>query len=248
MKKRKSLIFGLFASLILAAIACNARVNVIQGSGDVITETRQASNFDSVELNGSGKVIITQGGSESLTIETDDNVMKYVEAKVDGNTLKLGLVTGNETGVNIQSASRLVFNVGVVDLKSLTTSGSGDINSESIETDSLEATVNGSGGIRIADLSASELKAEIGGSGEIELSGDVNNQDINIGGSGKYLGGDLCGESVKVTVDGSGKATVCAIDKLDADVSGSGSVNYYGQPALNTSGSGSGNINSLGEK
>ena len=60
----------------------------------MITETRQVSNFDSIELSGSGDVIVTQGGSESLAIETDDNVMKYVKAEVEGRTLKLGFEEG----------------------------------------------------------------------------------------------------------------------------------------------------------
>ncbi len=246
-KRYFSVVLQLLA--ILTVTACNVRVRVIQGSGNVITETRQVSSFDSIDLSGSGEVIVTQGGSESLTIETDDNVMQYVRAEVEGGTLKLGLVTGIQTGVNVQSTSRLVFYVGVDDLKGLNISGSGHIESDGVDTNSLGAVVSGSGNIQIAELSASEVKTEISGSGEINLAGDVSAQNVTISGSGKYQGGDLCSETVKVSVSGSGNATVCATESLDADVSGSGSVNYYGQPSsINTSGSGSGKINSLGEK
>jgi len=231
---------------ILMVTACNARV--IQGSGNLITETRQVSNFDRIDLSGAGKVIITQDGGESLSIETDDNVMEYIKAEVEGGTLKLGLVTGISTGFNVQSTTRLVFYVGVDDLTGLTTSGSGEIKSERIETNQLEATVSGSGAIRIADLSASEVKADISGSGEVNLAGEVAVQDADISGSGKYLTGDMCSESVRVSVSGSGSATVCATETLDTDVSGSGSVNYYGSPSISSSDSGSGKINSLGEK
>ena len=248
MDKKRLLLVMLLIGMMLAANACSVGLKVIRGSGTVITETRQINNFDSIELSGSGKVIVTQGGSKSLTIETDDNVMKYVESEVEGGTLKLGLVTGNPTGVNIQTFSQLVFYVGVDDLTSLTVSGSGNIESDRVETDSLKATVSGSGVIQLADLSASMVNADISGSGEIELAGDVTTQAAKIGGSGKYLGGDLCSESVTVSVSGSGNATVCATERLDADVSGSGFINYYGRPSLKTSGSGSGNINSLGEK
>jgi len=248
MRKKKLALILLLLVVILAVIACNAGVRVTQGSGNVITEARQVREFDRINLNGSGEVIITQGGSESLSIETDDNVMEHVKAEVEGGVLELGLVTGIQTGVNIQSYSRLVFYVGVDDLTGLTISGSGEVESDRIETGRLDATVSGSGGIRIAELIASEVKAEIGGSGEIDLAGEVSAQDVSIGGSGQYLGGDLCSESVKVSVGGSGDATVCATETLDADVSGSGSVNYYGSPAISTSDSGSGKINSLGEK
>lgn len=248
MVKRNLLSSVILVVLILAAMACNAGVRVIKGSGNVITENRQVSNFDTIELSGSGIVILNQGGNESLAIETDDNVMEYVKSDVEGGTLKLGLVTGNPTGANIQTFSRLVFYVGVDNLEGLTISGSGKIESGRLETSRLDVNISGSGSIKIADLSASEVNTDISGSGETDLAGNVTTQDTTISGSGKFLGGDLCSEAVSVSVSGSGSATVCATVRLNADVSGSGSVNYYGQPSLNTSGSGSENINSLGEK
>jgi hypothetical protein len=231
----------LFAGM-LTVTACN--VGRIRGSGDIVTETRQVSDFDSIDLSGFGEVIVTQGGSESLTIETDDNVMKHVEAVVENGTLKLGF----EKGFNWISPSRLVFYVGVDDLTGLTISGSGDVESDKIETDRLDLAVTGSGDVQISDLASSDVKAVISGSGEINLAGDAASQDVTISGSGKYLAGDLCGESVTVNVSGSGNTTVCVTETLDANISGSGSVNYYGQPAVNASGSGSGKLNSLGEK
>jgi len=239
---KKGLITVLLFLVALVLTACN--VGIIKGSGDLITETRQVSNFDRIALSGSGEVNVTQGGSESLTIETDDNVMKHVKAEVKNGVLTLGF----EEGVNLISPSRLVFTVGVDDLTGLTISGSGDIESDRIETDRLDVTVSGSGDVQIADLTASEVKANISGSGEIYLDGEAAAQDVSISGSGKYLAGDVCSASVMVSISGSGDATVCATATLDTSISGSGSVNYYGRPAINSSGSGSGEVNSLGEK
>jgi len=239
--KRVILLLCLFLAVLIVT-ACNARV--ITGSGDVITETRQVNDFDRISISGSGEVIVTQGESESLSIETDDNVMDHIEAEVEGGTLKLGM----KDGINLISTTRLVFYVGVDDLAGLSISGSGDVESEKIDAGHLEVQISGSGDVMIASLTADELKAEISGNGEIDLAGDVAAQDVDISGSGKYLAGDLCSESVKVSVSGSGDATVCATETLDVSVSGSGSVNYYGRPSLTTSKSGTGDINSLGEK
>ena len=242
MYTKKCLSVLLALAVMLTVAACNA--GVVRGSGDLVTETRQVSDFDSIDLSGVGEVIVTQGGSESLTVETDDNVMKHVKTVVENGTLKLGF----EEGINFIDPSRLVFNVGVDDLTGLTISGSGDVEADTIETDRLDVTVSGSGDIQIADLSTGELDTNISGSGEVSLAGEAAAQDVKISGSGKYLAGDLCGESVKVNVSGSGDATVCATETLDSNISGSGSVNYYGQPSINASGSGSGTLNSLGEK
>ena len=232
----------LLLGTIFVVTACGATIT--KGSGDIITETRQVSNFDSIDLSGSGGVIVTQGGSESLTIETDDNVMEHVKAEVVGGTLELGF----EEGFNLVDYTRLIFTVGVDDLTSLSISGSGDIESDVIETDRLDATVTGSGDIQIGTLTADEVKARITGSGDMDLTGEVAAQDITISGSGKYRAGDLRSESAEVSISGSGDATVWATDSLDVNISGSGSVDYYGRPSMSTSGSGSGDVTSKGEK
>ena len=242
MYKKRLLLVLLLLVAILVVTACNA--SIIKGSGDLITETRQVSNFDSIDLSGSGEVIVTQGGSESLTIETDDNVMEHVKAEVVGGTLQLGF----EEGLNLIDHTRLIFTVGVDDLESLEISGSGDIESDKIETTRLDATISGSGDVQITDLTAGEVTAKISGSGEIDLAGEAAAQDVTINGSGKFLAGDLCSESVKVSISGSGDAIVCATETLDSNISGSGSIDYYGRPSINTSGSGSGDLTGLGEK
>jgi len=237
------LIFILLVSIaILAVTACDA--NIVRGSGDLITETREVSNFDSIALSGSGEVVVTQGGSESLSIETDDNVMEHVKAEVRGGTLELGF----DEGLNLISSTRLIFTVGVDDLSELSISGSGDIESDKVDTDSIKVTVSGSGDVQIGTLVANAVEARISGSGDVDLAGETTTQDITINGSGNYRAGDLRSDSAEVSISGSGKVTVWATESLDASISGSGSVDYYGRPSVSMSGSGSGDVTSRGEK
>lgn len=241
MCKKKFLLVVLLLGALLTFTSCTA---VVKGSGNIVSESRQVSNFERIILNGSGEVIVTQGGSETLNIETDDNVMKHLEVEVENGALKLGF----KPGVSVFSYTRLVFYVGVDDLNGLTISGSGDIEADSLQTERLEATISGSGDIQITELNADSVVANISGSGEINLFGEITAQDVNISGSGKYLAGEVCSSSVRVGVSGSGDATVCAVDTLDSNISGSGSVNYYGRPSVNSQSSGSGRLNSLGER
>ena len=242
MSNRRRFVFALMLIASLVFSACGLRV--IRGSGVIVSETRQVSNFDSIDLSGSGEVILTQGNAESLKIEADDNLMQYVEAVVRAGTLELGF----KDGVNIIQSTKLVFYVEVDDLTGLAISGSGDFEADRIETDQLNATVSGSGDIQIAELKADYVKTSISGSGEIFLGGVVETQEIRVSGSGKYIAGGLCSERVTLDVSGSGNATVCATGTLDVDISGSGNVSYYGQPSVHSSTSGSGTINSLGDK
>jgi len=239
----KKLLFVLLLGVALLAVtACDA--NIVRGSGDLITESVEVSNFDSIALDGMGEVIITQGEGESLTIETDDNVMEHVKAVVRGGTLELGF----DEGLNLISPTRLIFTVGVEDLSELSVSGSGDIESDKVDTSSLKVTVSGSGDVQIGVLLADAVEAKISGSGDIDMAGETTTQDISINGSGNYRAGDLRSDSTEVSISGSGKATVWATESLDASINGSGSVDYYGKPSVNMSGSGSGDVNSRGDK
>lgn len=222
MSKKRMIIVLIVGAIVLAITSCN--INAIRGSGDLITESRNVGNFDSIALSGSGEVIVTQGAGESLTIETDDNVMEHVKAEVRGGTLELGF---KERTGSI-SPTRLIFTVGVDDLKGLRISGSGDIESSTVDTDRLDVKIDGSG--------------------DINLSGEATAQEVTINGSGKHDAADLRSESVEVNISGSGEATVWATQALDTNISGSGTVNYYGTPSVNSSGSGSGQVKNRGDK
>lgn len=226
---------------ILALTACNAAV---RGSGNLVSESREVSGFDRIDLSAAGDVIIVQGEGETLTIETDDNVMEHVEAVVRGGTLNLGF----KPGYSLIDPTRLTFTVGVDDLRGLEVSGSGDVEMEQLVTDRLAIDVSGSGNIRIGNLAADRMTMGISGSGDVDLAGEVASQNIDISGSGEYQAGDLASESIKIDVSGSGTATLWATESLDSSVSGSGTISYYGRPAVNSSSSGSGEIIGLGEK
>ena len=232
-------IVALLVVLVIASSACS----IVRGSGDIVSESREVSGFDSIDLSGVGEVIITQGEGESLTIETDDNVMEHITSEVRGGTLYLG--TKPQTNV---FPTRLVFTLGVDELMAADVSGSGSVEARSIETDNLQISVSGSGSVNVDLLAADDLKVRISGSGDVELAGEVPVQDIDISGSGKYRAVDLLSEDATVSVSGSGDATLWATGSLDADVSGSGTIDYYGNPTVNTSTSGSGEVNSMGEK
>jgi hypothetical protein len=92
------------------------------------------------------------------------------------------------------------------------------------------------------------VKTEIDGSGDVELAGEVAGQNIEIGSSGEYIGGDLHSKTAAVTISGSGDATVWTTESLDARINGNGSINYYGAPSVTSSGSGSGDVNNMGSK
>ena len=96
---------SLLLAIALALAGCG--IETVRGSGKVISETRSVSGFDSVAMSGSGKLVIEQGETESLTITADDNLLPRLPAEVRGGELHLG-----RTGlVNLAPTQEIVYTV-----------------------------------------------------------------------------------------------------------------------------------------
>jgi hypothetical protein len=215
----------------------------IKGSGNVVSETRQVSQFDRVSVSGSGQLSIIQGDQESLTIEADDNLLPLIKSEVASGQLKIG-----PENVNLSPTKRIRYQLQLKSLKALHLSGSLEAEAQSIQTDQLLVTISGSGKIRVPRLEASELDVHISGSGDIQLAGKAVRQAVHISGSGNYRAGECESQNAEVHISGSGDATIWAHATLEAHVSGSGDVGYFGSPQVNSHLSGSGRVHSVGNR
>ena len=232
--------------LIAASLACSIPfgITTVRGSGNVVTEEREVNGFESIALSGVGRVIITQGDDESLSIETDDNLMRYIETEVRNGTLELGLAR-NTIPIPTQS---IIFRVSVNDLTGLTSSGAGSFEIDGLDTDRLKVTLSGAGDLGIDSLSATDLVVTISGAGNVEVGGQVEAQEIDMSGFGNYNARDLESQTASVRISGAGNAVIWAQDTLDVEISGAGNVEYYGSPNVTRDISGAGKVTSRGNK
>lgn len=242
--KKARIITGLLLILMLSSCGLPVRLTEVRGSGNIQTETRYVSGFQSVELSGLGTLNIVQGDKESLEITTDDNLLEYLQSEVSGKKLILGM----QEYVNLQPTNDIVYQLTVTDLNSIETSGLGNIYMSSLETGDLQLEISGAGNITIGDLTADSVDLGISGLGNVELSGRITKQDVKISGAGNFKAGDLFSREAKIKISGTGSSTVWAADKLSVELSGMGSVDYYGDPILNMDISGMGKVNSLGSR
>jgi hypothetical protein len=109
--------------------------------------------FKSVSVVSSGEVIITQNGEESLSVQTDDNIMPYIKTDVIAGTLVLG-VTAEARDKDLRPSEGIVFILTVDDLSGMEITGSGDITCSSLQSDRFGIKVIGSGDIRLHSLEA----------------------------------------------------------------------------------------------
>jgi hypothetical protein len=235
-------VFVLMAVL-FGACGVNINLNVDKGSGNIITQTRDVTNFDKIALNGIGDLTITQGDREGLEIEAEDNVIPHILTQVKNGTLTISF--DNKTIVPTKS---IKFRVSMRTIHGMETQGVSNIQSDQIKTDRLEIGISGTGNINLRNLEADQLDANVSGAGNFTAVGKVNGQKITMSGAGNFNGEDMQSKTADINITGLGRVVAWVTDTLNVTISGTGGVDYYGSPQVSQQISGLGKIQSKGNK
>lgn len=214
-------------TLVIALSACTFTISYDEGSGVVVNETREVSDFDEVAFTGIGTLNITMGDAELLEIEAEDNILPRIVTDVHGDRLEIGFDNDHWESL-IRPTKPIRYFLTVRSLKEVNLSGLGDVQIEEIESDRLVLTLSGAG--------------------RVKTSGEVNELEINVTGAGSFDGADLKSERIDVNLSGAGSATVWATEFLDVNISGLGNVRYYGEPEIRETVTGLGTLENLGER
>ena len=249
----------------LPSLVCGSlETRRVEGSGILVNQQIDVRDFNSIVLEGFGDVYIEQGQTESLSIQTDDNLISVLDIRVTGKELRIGM----KPGIDVSPSASIIYNLMVKDLKRVSLAGSGNIYTEPLKSNDLNVSLTGSGNIQLKgvnagdlsidlsgsgnitmqDVNAIRIKTSLKGSGDIKLAGKAESQSLTFNGSGNYRAGDLETNRTDVSIPGSADVTVWANEELNVRVSGSGDIQYYGKPIVDQNVSGSGHINSLGDK
>jgi len=240
MKIKTLQLSAIFTFIAFMTTSCIIVVNgkSAQGSGNIITEEREVSDFNKVHLKGSGNVFLTLGEKQTLIIKTDDNIMPLIETDVSGD--KLTISHGQH---HLRPTVFEVF-ITVKNLEGVAISGSGNVRGKDrFMADAFYAEIGGSGDLEL-EVETGLLETKISGSGSIHLSGKAEDYTVSISGSGKINAFDVDAKNVSVKISGSGDCRLSASESLDVNISGSGDVYYKSRPRINTKISGSGSLKS----
>lgn len=235
---RKFICIPALALLFTFFVACNSRER-INGSGNVVTESRSVGDYEKVVLKGSMDIEFTEGPLQAAEIQAEDNIMPFVRMEVHGDELVVDL----KDHVSLKSNKGIRIKLTAPDVHELILAGSGNIHiTNTLQSDDLiRLKLSGSGNIEGA-VNSPEVKVTSVGSGNITLTGETRDLDINIAGSGNFEGSDLHTENTDITIAGSGDANVHASRNLEAKIAGSGDVRYKGSPNVSSKIAGSGSV------
>ena len=216
------------------------------GSGNVITQAREVSGFDSVSVEYPAQVSIKQGNTESLKIEAEDNLLRDLKTEVRGGTLEIFYKKTSDK--YIKATKPVAITITVKDLKSVNFASASELTIEGLKAEDLNISISGAGNLKINEIIAKNLSVNLSGAGSMSASGTTDNLNVNISGFGDFKGSELHGQTANINISGAGSASVWVDDELNAEISGAGSINYHGSPHVLKQINGIGSVNHSGNK
>jgi hypothetical protein len=214
-------------------------------AAEVMHETRAATSFSRIEIDGQADITLRQGTTEGLSLEATAQGLKQIRTDVRGKTLRISLVDQSHwwqwiIGGSATRTPRITVNL--IQLERIEASGAVNIIADSLKADDLRLDFAGACKLKIGDLQATRLRLDGAGAIKAEIAGKVAEQNIDLSGAGSYLAADLVSDNIALQVSGAGKAIVNAKTSLKAEISGAGLVEYAGNPRLEQDISGIGKI------
>ncbi len=214
-------------------------------AAEAVSETRVASGFSRIEIDGQAEVVLRQGSSEGVTLEASAQALRDIETVVSDRTLVIDIADRRhwwDWVLGGASTRTPRITIDFIQLERIEAAGSVRFSAPSLKSDDLRIDFAGASTLRIGDLQASRLRIDGAGAVKVEIAGKVGAQFVDLSGASWYAAGGLVSDSASLQVSGAGKALVNAAKSLKVEISGAGVVNYIGSPKLEQEISGVGKI------
>lgn len=179
--------------------------DLIQGSGNVITEKRKLNGFSKLSISAAVDIEYFASENYSLELTADDNIVPIITSTIVGDTLII------DTNQSYSTQSKLRASIyGPSTLKGVKTDGSSDVNLQGIASDMLEINLEGSS--------------------DFTVQGKVQNLHIKTSGRSEINAKELLATNVTINTKGNTDAIVTVNKNLDIVLNGISDITYYGHP------------------
>ena len=179
--------------------------NAINGEGDVISKSFDFKDFDRIVINGHADVDFTQSSTWEVTVRTQENVLEWLDYKVEGTTL----VIETKDHRDVRSKTYDIV-IQAPELKKLTVNGASDFNVKGLRMDGdLDVEVNGAGDLDFDQITCNSLSVEVNGAADANLTSiDILKKlNVQVNGAGDV---EITGNAVDVSLEVNGAGDIDA--------------------------------------
>lgn len=211
----------------------------VRGSGNVIMQSRNVSDFTGVSISGAMHLYLKQETSSSVKIETDDNLQQYIMITVENGVLRIR----PQQNINLVETGKIKVFVSAPVFRSMEATGACNIFSENMLSsgEAIDIDLTGASDARV-ELKSPKVSADLTGASSLSLKGEAKEFSIDGSGSSNVRCFDLLTEETRIDMSGACDAEVFASVKLDVKASGASDVKYKGNAAVSQDVSGAGSV------
>ncbi len=221
MKNRSIFVIVPVIFLSMACLAVSGLGRVVRGSGKVASETRPVSDFDQVSACCGMQLVLTQGETESLEIEAEDNLLPEIVSTVETGKLTIRFKDTNG-GTQYRPTQPIRLKVSAIHVRGLEVSGGGSAEASKLDTDRLEIGLSGGSQVRTGSITADTLQVSASGGGDFSAQDlRLSHLGIDLSGGGTASIQALQGDTLKLGSSGGGEITIAgSVAQQDIDFSG----------------------------
>ena len=196
---------GITALLVSVKVFYNQ--NVMKGEGKIIRQERTVEQFSCIEVKDYATILITEGDSQHVAVETNTNLEKLVITETEGNCLNI------YTDKPISRSFKPKIHIVIDSLRKITISGGSDL-----ET--------------VTDISWGTLKLDVSAGADVTLSGSLKKADINCSSGAWVNAGNLITDVADIEASSGGDVEIHVNEELSVSASSGSDVIYTGNPRM----------------
>lgn len=207
--------------------ACSAFMNTVTGSGSVVSQTYDYSDFNHVSVSHAFRATISQGVPYSVEVRVDDNIVDLLDVRQVDETLHVGL-----TGRTLVRGGTLELIITMPNLAGLSGSSGSQIQLNPFESgDNFTGSFSGAGRLH-GDLDAADIELDVSAGGAVFLAGSASNVTASASGGSTIDLTELEAIDADLKAGGGSTITVNVDGLIDAAASGGSNIYYLGDPEL----------------
>jgi hypothetical protein len=213
-------------SVVVAAASASCTGERVRGSGKVVTKDVAVSSFTRLQVSW-GFEVTAAVGQPSLKLRVDDNLDRYLDVGVEGDTLRIALKR-----VSSVSDATLQATVTAPSLAQIQGSGSSRVHLQNrLAADELRVELSGASRLD-GPVDSKSATAAVSGASQVELSGRAASLNASASGASHLLLQQLQVDALDVSLSGASNAEVSVRRTISASLSGASSLRYRGSPTF----------------
>ena len=216
----------LITTYFLLKIKTFVQITELEVSGVIEFNEHPVNDFQTLEVRKGILVNLVQSDHESLTIECDTSLNKYLEVWVEDNKLHIGLSRNVPDSIRVKAHLK-AKTLSYISLEK----GAKLISNEPFVRDTLQLEAHGGGKLKM-NLSMNHLQCKLSSGAKAELRGTTKSLKADANSGAQLKGKNLITENAQLNANSGAQIYVFVTGNLDVKASSGGQIKYYGEPKI----------------